>query len=314
MSSLSGANSIMIEVLFGDNDYAITNDVKEIKSNFSVESESYEGSEVNLQTLTDICSGLSLFTSERLVFINGLSLNKDVWSAAPDFFTGLSDETKLVLVEPGVDKRTATYKWLKKNANLREFNVWTYRDRNSAIKWIDAQAKELGVDISSTDEGYLIDRAGYNQWYLKSALDKLVLSRDASRTTIDNVIDVQDGDSAYALVDAMLAGNKKRLNELLETVRLQEDPYRIMALLMSQITTLAALVASKGGSNIAKDMGVHPFVVDKLRSSARGLSLINIRELIDIFAEADIRSKTLDVDTWSVVSAACMQAADIIKK
>ena len=111
----------MITVLTGDNSFELTRALDKIVAAFAGTAEKFDGVDLELGQLPDLLLGGTLFATERLIIIKQLSENKQLWDALPDWLEKTDSDVHVVLIEPKPDKRTKTYKELKKHADVREF-------------------------------------------------------------------------------------------------------------------------------------------------------------------------------------------------
>src|SRR5690606_9312316 len=116
----------------GDNNYTISRAVKELVANFNGQADKVDGADIDLNRLADLLAGGGLFNEKKLVIITELSKNKTIWPLLPDWLNRVDTDTELILIEPKLDKRTATYKTLKTKANIQEFINWTEREQVAA--------------------------------------------------------------------------------------------------------------------------------------------------------------------------------------
>ncbi len=304
----------VIILLCGDNDYELTKKVAQFKADFSGESERYDAADLTKERLADIFAGQTLFTMKRLVIIDFPSANSDLWQNLPAWAERLSDDTDVVLVEPKPDKRTSTYKWLKKNVTLHELASFDERDTRTILSWLEAHTKSQGVSLTPQQLRRLVDRAGIDQWELAHAIDKLALVETVTDQWIDDVTQASPSENVFALFETTLNGDTARLHEIITTLRLTEDPYRVLGLINTQALQLVALVYGDGNAaKVASDTGASsPYPFQKLASHAARLSTASSRSMIDMLAESDIRLKSSDADPWLVLESTLVRMASLV--
>jgi len=93
----------------------------------------------------------------------------------------------------------------------------------------------------------------------------------------------------------------KNLRTMLNTIKQTEDVYRLFALLSTQAFQLAVVANATKTDNVAKDFGIHPYVVSKVRSLANDLGKDRIAKIISIFAQSDNDMKHSKTDPWAIV-------------
>lgn len=299
----------MITLFCGDNTFETTRAVEAIVGRFSGTAERIDGSSLELKQLPDLLMGATLFAEKRLVIIKNLSENKAVWATFSDWLPRLSDDIELVLIDAKPDKRTTSYKELKKLATITELNQWTDRDENRAEKWVLDEAKRQAITIDMQSVQFLVRRVGLDQWQLFHALEKLGLSGAVTREVIEATIDANPVENVFNLFDAALRGNGRQVVDMIRTLELSEDPYRLFALLSSQVFQLATVVASGPSDVVAKDFGVHPYAVSKLVASAKRHGMRGIRHIICSFAEADDDMKLSRAEPWLLIERTLMKVA-----
>lgn len=288
----------MITLLTGANTYAIAQAIRAKRQGFDGEVETYDASELETRHLPDLFMGASLFAANRLIVIKGAATNKTLWSDLEQWVERVPAETDIFLVESSPDKRTRTFKLIQKHGAVKDH---TEPKEADLVSWLQALARERDTELSPDALRYLISYVGHDQWRLSSELDKLLLAgKPVTRELIQDVAEPYPEATAFELLDAVFAGNEARMQELLSLLRQREDPYQFFGLLSSQVVGLLALVSagSRRPDEIAKDMGLHPFVVRKLSLTARTLGPERVKRLVERLAHADERIKTSGVDPW----------------
>lgn len=306
----------MIILLCGENDFELRAELVLIKRGSEVAPERYDGSELTNEQLADIFAGQSLFALKRFVVIDNPAASTALWHDLPAWMARLSTDTQLVFVEPKPDKRTTTYKWLKKNADVREFASFDERDTAKASKWLSEYAKEKGTTLTRDQVSRLIDRGGVNQAELAQAVDKLALADEINDTWIDAVIEPNPTQNIFALFETVLGGDPAKLQTMIATLKLTEDPYRVFGLVISQGLQLALLVYSGGNINqVAGDMGMKSsYPLQKMSSFAAKLTRDDAAQMIHLLAGADKRLKSSDADPWLVLESTLVQVASLKKR
>lgn len=299
----------MITLLTGDNTFEIEREVGAIIARFDGVAERIDGSTVELKHLPDLLMGATLFADKRLVLIKNLSENKDVWATFGDWLPRIADDIHVILIESKPDKRTVTYKELKKQAQIIEVMQWSDRDIAKAEKWVLDEAQRLQVSLNTKCIQLLVRRVGNDQWQLLRALEKLALADEVTVAVIESLIDANPAENVFNLFDAALRGDGVKVAEMIRTLELTEDPYRLFALLSGQAFQLAAVVASGSGDDVAKEFGIHPYAVSKLVPSARQMGKSGAKKIIHAFAKADDDMKLSRAEPWLLIERALMRVA-----
>ena len=270
----------------------------------------FDGSNVTLESLPSLLAGRTLFSEKRLVVVKRLSENTQVWGILPEWLERMDDDVTLVLVEDKLDKRTTTYKWLRRHADIRESASWTGRDIGKAEEWARAEAKRLGFSLTHALAKVLVGRTGPDQWRIFHSLEKLALADDLNEAVIHQVADVNPEENVFGLLETALKGDVARVREQIGHLRQTEDAYRVSSLLASQIIQLAALAFSDQPTAIvAKDIGAHPFVLSKLAPYARKMGRNRARVLLEKAARMDKDMKSTSIDPWILVEKLLLEIA-----
>ncbi|MDB5166935.1 MAG: hypothetical protein JWN26_80 [Candidatus Saccharibacteria bacterium] len=299
----------MVTLLTGDNTFEIGRELERIIIGFSGVAERVDGSELDPRQLPNLLMGTTLFADKRLVIIRDLSQNKTIWADFADWLPRVSDDINLVLVDSKPDKRTVTYKELKKIAQVIEHDAWTERDDLKANRWVSDEAENMGIKLNTKSVQKLVGRVGTDQWSLFHALEKLALAGDITDEIIESVIDVNPTENVFTLFDAALRGDAVTVTQMIKTLELTNDPYRLFALLSGQAFQLAALAVSEQTDTVAKDLGVSPYVLSKLASIAKKLGRGGVRKVIRTFASADDDMKLSRAEPWLLIERALIQVA-----
>lgn len=302
----------MITVLSGDNTFEVERTLKEIEHGFEGKAERIDGAEVSTGQLPDLFMGTTLFASKRLVIVRGLSLNKKMWTELPEWLPRIADDVHVILVEPKLDKRTKTYKILQKESRIQEFLLWGERDTAKAEQWVAGEATRQGFALDKKSAHHIVTRIGVDQWLLYQALVKLAVLEKVNEEVIDRVIEATPQENVFLLFETALKGDVSGVAHRVAGLSATEDPFRLFGLLGGQAFQLAALVlADKSSSEIARDIGVHPFALSKLAPYAKRMGRGGVRQVTEYFAEADKGIKTSAVDPWLLIERALVKVARI---
>ena len=299
----------MITWLVGENSFEVREALKAIEASFSGTSERVDGTELSLAGLPDLLMGISLFTTERLVVINGISQNSTLWEKLPDWLPRVNEDIHIVFIDTKPDKRTTSYKALKSAAELHEFPLWTERDIAKAEQWVSARAATLNVKLDMKSIRHLVQRVGLDQWQLANALETLFLLDEVTPEVIDAVIPQNLQENIFQLFETALEGRAPQVAEKLKTLSLQEDPYALFALLTSQALTLAAVAYADEHVDPAKDFAIHPFVASKMTRHAKQLGKARVGQIIETFAKTDADMKRSKAEPWLLIERTLLEIA-----
>lgn len=292
----------MIITLCGDNGYGLGQELKKLVASFVAEHgdlalERVDCEESDLGKIREAVTGLPFLASKKMVVLRAPSANKQFVEQAEQILEQVPETNDLVLVEPKLDKRTAYYKFLKKQTDFREFPEL---DQYGLARWLVDEAKRKDGSLSPADARYLVDRVGADQQLLSNELEKLLLyGSKINRRTIDLLTDPAPLSTIFQLIETAFAGDRKKALRLYADQRAQKvEPAQIIAMLAWQLHVLAVIKAAgdKSADQIAKEAKLNPFVVRKSQAVARKLSLAELRELIGNLLEIDVAMKRTNID------------------
>lgn len=303
----------MITLITGENSFENDRVVRAIVGAFDGMAERIDGENLEVKDLPDLLMGATLFATKRLVIVKNLSENKAVWGDFTDWLSRINDDVHLVLVESMPDKRTKTYKALQNVADTHVSSLWTDRDTGRAEQWAIEEAKRLGVELDKKSAHTLVDRVGVDQWALQNALEKLSVLGTITPDVVEAVVDATPSENVFLLFESALKGDAAKVKTMIDTLALTEDPFKLMGLLGGQAVQLLVLVVSdKPSGEVAKDMGVHPYALQKLVPVAKRLGGRGAKRAVAALREADEAAKSTAVDPWLLIERALLKVALLI--
>ncbi len=303
----------MITLLTGENGFELKRALDGIVISFDGRAEKIDGSELELSNLPDLLAGVTLFADNRLIVIKSLSENKSLWEALPDWLSRVDDQTHLILVEPKPDKRTKTYKELKKMADVKEFMPWGERDTSAAEMWVLSEAKHQGCHMDKKSAQVLVERIGLDQWQLYFAIEKLSVLDEISPEVIAGIIEASPHENVFNLFDSALRGDVRKIMGMIPTLQRTQDPYMTFGLLSGQVFQLAALAATeKPSAQVASEIGAHPYALSRLSSYAKRLGRNGTRKIVGIFADTDSAMKSSSTDPWILIQQALVKTTTVL--
>jgi DNA polymerase III delta subunit len=308
----------VITLFFGENSFEIDNRVKALIAEYAGEVERIDGGELSPEQLPEVLTGTTLFSSQRLVIIKGASGDRPVWAALGGWLErGISND--LVLIEPSVDKRTKTYKWLQKNAQVVECTPWRDYEFGKARAWLRAYAKEYSVTLTSDIEQAMVERAVVadesgkaiiDQALLANAVEQLTGAKEVTMEALNAVLPTSSYGNVFQLLECALSGQTGEVRDLVQALRLRDDAHMVAAVLSSQAVNLVALSLARDAgvstAQVAKDIGVHPYALSQMEKLV-DKSHRKISQIVDELTELDTALKTSAGDSWQRVEVALLR-------
>lgn len=302
----------MITLINGENAYERDQALKKIQASFEGEVERYDGSEVDADMLGQLVQGQTLFAQNRLVSIKSLSENKDTWQALESYVTDDASSTHLVLLEPKPDKRTKTYKALQKYATIITCDPFSDYDSAKAAAWLVGLAREKLISLEPAAAQLLIARLGANQYMLENELIRLAGVGGITTAVVEKYTEETVQETAFSLLELALTGEGGQVNEKIRRLSHGEDAYMTFGLLVSQVYALSVGVMV-GSGGVSKELGVHPFVLKKLRPFIRQLTKNDLSRIVAECTQADMQLKTSSTQPWLVVETLLLRIAQAVR-
>lgn len=294
----------MVITVTGDNRHQVKTEVQRIMADFAQQHgdlavERFDAAETEAEHTLSVVQATSLFNPEKLIYIEDFEANKALVEATETLLASTPDETTILISIGKLDKRAAYGKLLKKQTDFREF---TTLSPGETIGWVQQTVKEKGGTIDRPAAQQLVDYVGTDQARLENEIDKLLLFDTAiTRKTIDELVERQPSSTVFELLDAGFNGHQQRALQLYdEQRRLQMEPLAIIGMIGWQLHILAVIKTAKGkaAADIAKDAGIHPFVVQKSTKLAAAMPLAKLRQLVHraVELEVELKSRAMHAD------------------
>ena len=245
----------------------------------------YEGKGINPGELIDLAETMPFFAERRLIVVENSGFFKNATPELADYIKTMPDTTCFIFVENEVDKRNRLYKAVKDKGRVVELGR---QDEKTLLYWIGAQVKREGKLIKTSTAQYLVERTGTDMENLEKELEKLFAytldEKEITPAAIDEICTAQISNKIFEMVEAVAAKHQKKAMDLYyDLLALKEPPMRILYLLSRQFKQLmevkALCIKGMDKSQIAKTVGIHPFVAGKYMSRCRSFGLADCAAL-----------------------------------
>jgi DNA polymerase III subunit delta len=292
----------MIVALAGENSFGLQQELDKLVSEFikkhgDLALERLDGEEVELEKIREAVTSLPFLADKKMVILRAPSTNKQFAEQAEQILAEVPETNDVIVVEPKPDKRTAYYKYLKKETDFREFPEM---DQHGLARWLVDSAKQRGGSLNPVDARYLVERVGPEQQLLSNELEKLLLyDSKIDRRTIDLLTEPAPQSTIFQLLEAAFAGRTKIVLKLYAEQRAQKvEPAQIIAMLAWQLHVLAIVktAGDRPADAIAREAKLNPFVVRKSQGIARDLTLAELKKLTSDLLKIDVAMKRTAID------------------
>ena len=247
----------MIYLLHGDNDYLISQRVKELRQAFAQKHSpgaitTIDGTEVAPADLASQLTALSLFDPYRLVIVSAVTAQAGNWTMLETNLAHIPEQTTVILTDIKALSKvrnltiTRTMKELRRlGATVEKFDL--AKSSYQLRPWLETELErhQLSVERGVTDKLLELTAGEENQQArLKLELDKLaLLSGELTVRLVEQYVQPSPQTNAFAILEAGLAGDQAKVAQLLDRlITAGEDSNRFLGLLASQALALAGVL------------------------------------------------------------------------
>jgi len=308
-----------ITFLYGNDEFAISRRLKDFESDFTdptsadMNTARLDARTASENDLNNAVNAMPFLAKRRLVLLANPSSKYNNPSARKRFFEfieKMQDTTRLVMYET-VDPRDAEKHWLVKWAQKNEKLIQTKACMLPRLKdmtgWIVNETKNQGGQIEPRAAEILKEAVGVDTRQAGMEIAKLLAyvnwARPINSQDVEAVCIVTSQQSVFDFVDALANGNGKSAQHLLHRLLENEDPFSLWGMVVRQFRLLIQareILDGRGNKDdVARALGVHPFVAEKTTQQAARFSievLENIyRRLLNIDEGVKTSQVTLDL-------------------
>lgn len=258
----------------------------------------FEGKDINPGELIDLAETLPFFADRRVILVENSGFFKNSCESLGDYLAEINTSTCFIFVEAEVDKRSKTYKAMKKSGAIIEFAA-----QNEALltKWILGRIGKENKKITQSVLQLFLSRTGLDMSNIDRELEKLLcysLKKEVIEAAdVEAVVTEQIENKIFDMVDAISGHNQKKALDLYyDLLTLKEAPMRILFLITRQFRILSEVkeLTGKGyGSfDIAKKVGIPEFAVRKHQTHAKSFKKEQLIQALEDGVQAEEEVKT----------------------
>lgn len=301
--------------LFGNDEFAIARKLKEFESDFSdptsadMNTARFDARSMSEDDLNNAVNALPFLAKRRLVLLGNPSSKYNNPSARKKFleFVQNAPETaRLVMfeaVEPKEAERHWLVKWAEKNSKLIQMKAFMLPRLKEMTGWIVNETKNQGGQIEARAAEMLKDMVGVDTRQAGMEIGKLLAyvnwARPVTGGDVEAVCIVTSQQSVFDFVDALANGNGKSAQHLLHRLLESEDEFSLWAMVVRQFRLLIQareILDGRGNQNdVARLLGVHPFVAEKAAQQAARFSIESLEHIYHKLLTIDEGVKTSQV-------------------
>jgi len=249
---------------------------------------------------------IGLFSQKRMIIIKNLlaeNKNQELLKEILKTFKKIEEEENVVIFyesnEP--QKNELVRKIFDLLAKEKYAQKFDFLEKEDLEKWINNYVEKNNGQIEYDAVIFLVDYFNADLWTIKNELDK-ALSYGGGKITLENLellCEQEKEENIFALIDALIAKNKKRAIKLLEKELAKGTAF---TQIVERLTYQFRIILYAKGSNsnnfyqIAKELGVHHFPVKKAIEQAKKYRLEELKKIYQEILNIDIQLKTLSCD------------------
>lgn len=262
----------------------------------------YEGDGCNPAQIIDMAETMPFLAERRIILVENSGFFKSGCPELAEYLKTPPKTTVFVFVEKETDKRKDIYKAVSKSGFEMECVI---QDEDTLKKWIRSRFASEGKEISSSAASFLIERAGTDMSNIATEIEKLVcycIDRPAvTEEDIEAVCAHYLSSRIFAMTDAISSRNQKLAIELYyDLLALKEPPAKILALITRQINIMLQIKEMSANRRdrgyMASAVKIAPFLVSKYEAWARGFTMEELRQALELCASNDEAVKTGKLD------------------
>ena len=305
--------------LYGNDEFAITRKLKEFEADFSdptsadMNTARLEARSMSQDDLNNAVNAMPFLATRRLVLLQNPSSKYNNPSTRKTFFEFLektSETTRLVMfesVEPKEAEKHWLVKWAEKNSKIIQTKAFMLPRLKDMTGWIIHETKNQGGQIEPRAAEMLKDMVGVDTRQAGMEIAKLLAyvnwARPVTAQDVEAVCIVTSQQSVFDFVDALANGNGKSAQYLLHRLLESEDEFALWGMVVRQFRLLIQareILDGRGTKeDIARALGVHPFVAEKAAQQASRFSIDSLeyiyRRLLTIDEGVKTSQITLDL-------------------
>lgn len=305
--------------LHGNDEFAINRKIKDFESDFSdpttagMNTARLEARTMTENDLNNAVNAMPFLAAKRLIILSNPSAkfnNATTRKKFEEFISSTPDTAKLViheLMEPKEVEKHWLTKWAAKNSTLIKTQAFFLPKQRDMAGWVMNEVKNQSGQIEPPAAARLAEMVGVDTRQAGMEIAKLLAyvnwERPVRGSDVDAVCIVTSQQSVFDFVDALSQGNGKVAQKLLHRLLENEDPFSLWGMVVRQFRLLIQareILDGRGNKDdVARALGVHPFVAEKTTGQAARFSMESLENiyhrLLNIDEQVKISQITLDL-------------------
>jgi len=304
-----------IYFLYGNDEFAISRRLKEFESDFSdPTSADMNTARLDARTMSEndfnnAVNAMPFLAKRRLVLLANPSAkynNPQVRKKFFEYMEKMQDTTRLVMyesVEPRDAEKHWLVKWGEKNEKLMQSKAFMLPRLKDMTGWIVNETKNQSGQIEPRAAEMLKEMVGVDTRQAGMEIAKLLAyvnwARPINSQDVEAVCIVTSQQSVFDFVDALANGNGKSAQHLLHRLLENEEPFSVWGMVVRQFRLLIQareILDGRGNKDdVARALGVHPFVAEKTTQQAARFSIESLENIYHRLLNIDEGVKTSQI-------------------
>jgi DNA polymerase-3 subunit delta len=315
--------------LFGNDEFAISRKLKEFEADFpdptsaDMNTARLDARSVSEDDLNNALNAMPFLAKRRLVLLSNPSAKYNNASSRKKFLEYIEktpETTRLVMyetIEPRDADKHWLVKWAEKNSRLIQTKAFMLPKLRDMTGWIVNEAKNQGGQIELRAAEMLKDMVGVDTRQAGMEIAKLLAyvnwARPVKVEDVEAVCIVTSQQSVFDFVDALSNGNGKSAQRLLHRLLETDDPFALWGMVVRQFRLLLQareILDGRGNKDdVARALGVHPFVAEKTAQQAAHFSIETLEAIYHRLLKIDEGVKTSQVTLDLALDTLVMELA-----
>ena len=299
-------------LLIGNDEFAIARRLKDFESDFTdptsadMNTARLDARSMSENDLNTAVNAMPFLAKRRLVLLTNPSAKYNNASSRKKFLEFIEkapDTTRVVMyesVEPRDADKHWLVKWAEKNEKLIQTKAFMLPKLRDMTGWIVNEMKAQGGQIEPRAAEMLKDMVGVDTRQAGMEIAKLLAyvnwQRQVKVADVEAVCIVTSQQSVFDFVDALSSGNGKQAQHLLHRLLESEDAFSLWGMVVRQFRLLVQareiLDARGTKDDVARALGVHPFVAEKTSQQAARFSMESLESIYRKLLRIDEGVKT----------------------
>ena len=300
--------------LYGNDEFAIARKLKDFESDFAdpttagMNTAHLEARSMSEDELNNAVNAMPFLAPKRLVILSNPSAKYNNPSTRKKFETYLSnvpDSARLViheLMEPKETEKHWLIKWSKNSTAIKTQSFMLPKQRDMA-GWIINEVKNQNGKIEPQAAAKLAEMVGVDTRQAGMEISKLLAyvnwDRPVQGSDVEAVCIVTSQQSVFEFADALSQGNGKVAQRLLHRLLENEDAFALWGMVVRQFRLLIQareILDGRGNKDdVARALGVHPFVAEKTTGQAARFSIESLESIYRKLLGIDEMVKTSQI-------------------